>query len=76
MGPPPSPRSRKALTVPDAAPRSDGPAVAKAAAKNAGVLKVTPTASSAVPRMIPIGDLQTALTVRPTAMVAKAAAPS
>ena len=27
-------------------------------------------------RMIPIGDLQTALTVRPTAMVAKAAAPS
>ena len=65
----------KALAVPDTAPRSAGPAVAKIAAKNAGVLKVTPSAVTAVPTTMPSGVLHVAATVRPAAIVARAAAP-
>ena len=53
-----------------------GPAVAKTAAKNAGVLNVTPTASNAVPVISPAPVSQAAVTVRPAAMTASAAAPS
>src|SRR3954468_1111532 len=55
IGPRPSPMSIAALAVPDAAPRCDGSAVAKIAAKKAGVLNATPTAATAAPRIRPGG---------------------
>src|SRR3954447_23183559 len=51
MGPRPSPMSIAALAVPDAAPRSDGSAVAKIAEKKAGVLNATPIAATAAQRI-------------------------
>lgn len=65
----------KTLAVPAAAPRSDTAAVEKIAEKKAGVLKVTPTASRRLPETAPIGSDQMASTIRPAAMVARAAAP-
>ena len=75
MGPPPSPRSRKALTVPVPPPlrwSGGGEGGCEERRRTEG----DADGEQCCARMIPIGDLQTALTVRPTAMVAKAAAPS
>ena len=76
IGPIPSPRSIAALAVPDATPRSFGAALAKIAEKNAGVLKLTPTARTAMPTNAPDGSGQSAASTRPAPIVARAAAPS
>ena len=58
----------KALAVPAAAPRSDGLAVAKIAAKNAGVVNVTPTAITTAPVISPVGVCQAVISTSPTAV--------
>src|SRR5664279_431436 len=76
IGPPPIPRSRNALAVPEAAPRSDGFVVVKIAVKKAGVLNATPTPSITAAASIPTGVAHTAVMIRPAAMIPRADSPS
>jgi hypothetical protein len=76
IGPAPRPRSRNALTVPEAAPRSEGGTEANTAEKKAGVLKETPTAITATPAVMPSGVVHVAATTSPVAIAVSAAAPS
>src|SRR5690606_6014070 len=73
-GPAPSPRSRAMLKVPAAAPREERVAVAKMAAKKAGVLRATPAPSRTAPVSSPIGVAQPRRTSRPTVIVSSAEA--
>ena len=60
------------LAVAAAAPRWLAGAVAKMAAKNAGVAKTTPAAITTVPASSPSGVATSAMSVAPTAMVSSA----
>src|SRR5215207_3734747 len=76
IGPNPRPRSMNAEAVPAAAPRSPGVAVAKIAAKNAGVEKVTPTAITTTPVSRPASVCHPTSTANPAAIATREPAAS